>query len=157
MTQWNPVIKGPQCQQARAWGHSSEAGVQSIWDLPSLVRTALRGETLEPERGNSCSTWGKGSGGLTFDPDLAMVPRLDTSSSCVIPMPVSWGERQAKHPSECTREPGWTCGDTQAQVHQLHLPGGPSKVRTLSPEKVNSSHVSQASLEKTSLEDRHID
>lgn len=29
------------------------------------------------------------AGPLTFDPDLAMVPRLDTSSSRVIPMPVS--------------------------------------------------------------------
>ena len=47
------------------------------------------GKTLEPRAGQRLQHPRMGPRGLTFDPDLAIVPRLDTSSSCVIPMPVS--------------------------------------------------------------------
>lgn len=47
------------------------------WQPPSPVGAAFQGQE------------GRGTEELTFDPDLAIVPRLDTNSSCVIPMPVS--------------------------------------------------------------------
>lgn len=136
----------PQCQhRARTWECSywrwrPESAVTCLlhWELP--LRKGRKGQ------------WGALPLTLTWRLFPGWTPTLLVSSQCQCP--------EKRHTLSAKVPAAWEVGQgvRTALGHKWHLSGRVQRSNaTWLWEKTNSSHISWASLEKTSLGDRHVD